>query len=67
MPQPSNSASPFGMSAQSEQLELSPPHTSHSSNSKVEPQVLSQPDGPGSKHPQPRSSALSPLHTPQLS
>ena len=32
-----------------------PPHNPQSSNSNVEPQVLSHPDGPGSPHPQPKS------------
>ena len=45
----------------------SPPHTPHASSSKVEPHVLSQPDGAGSPQPQPKSSALPPLHTPQSS
>ena len=51
----------------SKQLVPSPSHTPHASFSNVEPQVLSQPDGPASKHPQPRSSALPPSHTPQSS
>ena len=46
---------------------MPPSHTPQSSNSKVEPQASSHPDGPASKHPQPRSSALSPLHIPQSS
>ena len=44
-----------------------PPHLPHSSKSKVDPQVLSQPDGPGSKQPQPASSEPSQPHTPHAS
>ncbi len=66
-PQLSTTASPLGTPAQSKQVESSPPHSPHSSNSNVEPHVSSQPDGPGSKHPQPKSSASPPLQTPQLS
>jgi len=75
-PQPSTTASPPQSPAQSSTLPAQshspssiplPPQTPHSSSSKVEPHTLSQPDGPGSKQPQPRSSALPPLHTPQSS
>ena len=45
----------------------SPPHTPHSSNSKIEPHTLSHPDGPGSKQPHPKSSTSPPPQTPQLS
>ena len=37
----------------SSMLALPPPHTPQSSFSKVEPHVLSQPEGPASKQPQP--------------
>ena len=53
--------------------EPSPPHTPQASSTKVEPQVLSQPDGPASKQPQPPSSAYAsrpdspPEQTPQSS
>ncbi len=66
-PQSLSQESPLGAPAQSEQEELSPPQTPHSSSSKVDPHSLSQPDGPGSKHPQPKSSALPPLQTPHSS
>ena len=42
----------------------SPPHTPHSSNSKVEPHVSSHPDGPVSPQPQPRSTLSSQSHAP---
>ena len=45
----------------------SPPHSPQISSSNVEPHSLSQPDGPASKHPQPKLSALPPSHTPQVS
>ena len=45
----------------------SPPHTPQSSTVAVEPHVSSQPDGAGSPQPQPKSSALPPLQTPQSS
>ena len=48
------------------QDEPSPPHTPHASFSAVEPQALSQPDGPATPQPQPRSKA-EPLHSPAQS
>ena len=45
----------------------SPPQVPHTSSSSVDPHVLSQPVGPGSKHPQPKSSDPPPLHTPHWS
>ena len=44
----------------------SPPHTPHSSNSNVEPQALSQPDGPSSPHPHPKSTLPAQSQAPQL-
>ena len=46
------------------QLLPSPPHTPHSSFSKVEPHSLSQPDGPASPQPQPASTLPSQSHAP---
>ena len=46
---------------------LLPPHIPQSSISKLEPHTLSQPDGAGSKQPQPKSLRLPPSHTPQSS
>ena len=43
------------LSVHPEQVELSPPHTPHSSFSKVEPHASSHPDGPASPQPQPKS------------
>ena len=63
-PQSSTSALPLGTPAQSAQELLSPPQTPHSSFSNVEPQVLSQPDGPASPQPQPKSTLPSQSHWP---
>ena len=52
---------PFGTPQQSAHELSSPPQTLHSSNTKVEPHVLSHPDGPGLPHPQPLS-AISSQH-----
>ena len=54
-PQSLSHESPFGTPAQSAHEELSPPHTPHSSFSRVEPHVLSQPEGAGSSQPHPKS------------
>ena len=43
---------------------VSPPHTPHSSTTAVEPQALSQPDGPASPQPQPASILPSQSHAP---
>ena len=43
---------------------LSPPHTPHSSSTKVDPQTLSQPEGPASPQPQPASTLPSQSHSP---
>ena len=66
-PHSSKVDAPFGTPAQSKQVELSPPHTPHSSLTKSDPHVLSQPEGAGRSQPQPRSAALPPLQSPQLS
>ena len=64
IPQSSKTASPLGTPAQSKQEEWSPSHTPHSSNSNVDPQTLSQPEGPACPHPQPRSTLPSQSHSP---
>ena len=60
-------ASPFGTPAQSAHELLSPSQTPHSSSSKVELQVLSQPEVPASKQPHPRLSTSPPSQTPHSS
>ena len=60
-------AFPFGIPAQSKHDELSPPQTPHSSFSKIEPHVLSQPDEASSPQPQPKSTLPSQSPRPEQS
>jgi len=71
VPQLSNSALPFGVPAQSAQLVSSPPHTPHSSSTKLPPQLpeqsCTQSFPESASHVPHSSSTLSPFGTPAQS